>query len=144
MRDTPTPTGRRSVAALAAASLAGACGLTAAVFSTTAQASGAPAALAYHVGSTGSDMIEPWFTVTNTGGSTLNLSTVKIRYYFTADSVSSYQFACEWAQLGCGNVTGAVGTLASPTATADHYLEVGFTGGSLAPGASTGDLQLRL
>lgn len=140
----PTPARRRSAAALAAASLASACGLSAAVFSTTAHATGAPAALAYHVGSSGSDMIEPWFTVTNTGGATLNLSTVKIRYYFTADSVSSYQFACEWAQLGCGNVTGSVGALAAPTATADHYLEVGFTGGSLAPGASSGDLQLRL
>ena len=26
---------------------------------------------------------------------------------------------------------------------ADAYLEVGFTGGTLAPGASTGDIQLR-
>ncbi|GAA2015810.1 cellulose binding domain-containing protein [Catenulispora yoronensis] len=141
---TPAPARRRSIAALAAASLAGACGLTAAAFSATAHATGAPASLAYHVGSSGSDMIEPWFTVTNTGGAALSLSTVKIRYYFTADSVSSYQFACEWAQVGCGNITGTVGTLASPTATADHYLEVGFTGGTLAPGASTGDLQLRL
>jgi hypothetical protein len=27
--------------------------------------------------------------------------------------------------------------------TADQYLEVGFTSGALAPGASTGDIQLR-
>ena len=142
MRHNPAP--RRSIAALAAAGVAGAFGLTAAAFSTAAHAAGAPAALAYHVGSTGSDMVEPWFTVTNTGGGPLDLSTVKIRYYFTVDSSPSYQFACEWAQIGCGNVTGTIGTLASPTATADHYLEVGFAGGSLAPGASTGDLQLRM
>jgi len=135
---------RRSLAAFTAAGVAGAFGLTAAVLTTTAHAAGAPAALAYHVGSAGSDMVEPWFTVTNTSGQTLSLSTVKIRYYFTIDSASSYQYTCEWAQIGCGNITGTIGTLPSPTATADHYLEVGFSGGSLAPGASTGDMQLRM
>ena len=135
---------RRSLAAFTAAGVAGAFGLTAAVLTTTAHAAGAPAALAYHVGSAGSDMVEPWFTVTNTSGQTLNLSTVKIRYYFTIDSASSYQYTCEWAQIGCGNLTGTIGTLPAPSATADHYLEVGFSGGSLAPGASTGDMQLRM
>ena len=142
MRHRPVP--RRPIAALSAAGVAAAFGLTAAALSTTAHAAAAPAALAYHVGSAGSDMVEPWLTVTNTGSAALDLSTVKIRYYFTIDSAPSYQFTCEWAQIGCGNITGAIGTLPTPTATADHYLEVGFTGGSLAPGASTGDLQLRM
>ena len=135
---------RRSTAAFAAASLAIACGLTAAALSSAAHAATAPATLQYHVGSAGSDMVEPWFKVTNTGSSALTLSTVKIRYYFTIDAASSYQYACEWVQIGCANVTGTIGTLADPTPTADHYLEVGFSGGSLAPGASTGDMQLRM
>ena len=40
-------------------------------------------------------------------------------------------------------MTGVFGTLSPGTATADRYLEVGFTAGTLAAGASTGDLQLR-
>ena len=30
-----------------------------------------------------------------------------------------------------------------PERLGEHHLEVGFTGGTLAPGASTGDIQLR-
>ncbi len=112
--------------------------------SAAALAAATPAALLYHVGTTGSDMVEPWLKVSNTGSTTLALSTVKIRYYFTIDSAPSYQYACEWAQIGCANLTGTIGTLSNPTPTADHYLEVGFTGGTLAPGASTGDMQLRM
>ncbi|CAM5461103.1 hypothetical protein SVIOM342S_05555 [Streptomyces violaceorubidus] len=76
----------------------------------------------------------------------MRLSEVRIRYYFKADSPSaSYRFACSWAVRGCAAVTGTFGTLGNPTATADRYLEIGFTAaaGTLAPGADTGDLQLR-
>lgn len=71
---------------------------------------------------------------------------MKVRYYFKADSPGdSYRFACSWAVRGCSVVTGTFGTLSNPTATADRYLEIGFTqaAGTLAPGADTGDLQLR-
>ncbi|NUR39963.1 MAG: family 16 glycosylhydrolase [Streptomyces sp.] len=92
------------------------------------------------------DQAEPWFKVTNTGTSGIALQNVKIRYYFKADSANAtYRFACSWAVKGCANVTGTFGTLANPTPTADRYLEIGFTSGagSLAPGADTGDMQLR-
>ncbi len=70
---------------------------------------------------------------------------VKIRYYFKSEAGASYRFACSWAVKGCANITGTFGTLARSTPTADRYLEIGFTAGagSLAPGANTGDLQLR-
>lgn len=74
------------------------------------------------------------------------LSDVKVRYYFKGDSASAaYRFACSWAVKGCGNITGTFKSLPNPTATADRYLEIGFTSGagSLAPGADTGDMQLR-
>ena len=59
---------------------------------------------------------------------------------------SSYTFACAWAVVSCSNVTGTVVALSTPSATADHYLQISFGSGagSLAPGAGTGDLQLRL
>ncbi|MHB9863476.1 cellulose binding domain-containing protein [Streptomyces sp. YIM S03343] len=102
----------------------------------------------YRTSATGAsaDQAEPWFKVKNTGTTDVQLSGVKIRYYFKADSASAtYRFACSWAVKGCANVTGTFGTLAHPTATADSYLEIGFTSGagSLAPGADTGDMHLR-
>jgi len=102
----------------------------------------------YRTSATGAttDQVEPWFTITNTGTTTIPLADVTLRYYFRGETPDvGYRFACSWAVRGCANVTGAFRQLATPTATADRYLEVGFTSGAgtLAPGANTGDLQLR-
>ncbi|MFC9081897.1 cellulose binding domain-containing protein [Streptomyces sp. NPDC057062] len=112
----------------------------------TADAAAGDLTVQYHTGSTGSDQAEPWLKVRNAGGSAVPLSSVKLRYYFKSDTTStSYRFACSWAVKGCGNITGTFGTLEHPTSNADRYVEIGFTSGagSLAPGADTGDLQLR-
>ena len=138
----PSPARRRRTASLTALALAGAGAVSAGALTATAHAADV-VQLRYKTSATGSDMIEPWLTVTNPGTSTLSLPAVSIRYYFTENG-APYNFACEWARVGCSNVTGTIVALASPTATADHYLEVDFTSGSLAPGASTGDMQLRL
>ncbi|CAM5294519.1 hydrolase [Streptomyces pilosus] len=143
------PTGRRTRAALALTTLLGSAVLAGLPATTTAAAAAEGAvSVQYRTGSGGAtaDQSEPWFKVRNTGSSPVQLSQVKIRYYFKADAPgASYRFACSWAVRGCSAVTGTFGTLARPTATADRYLEIGFTpaAGSLAPGADTGDMQLR-
>ncbi|MCT2593861.1 hydrolase [Streptomyces sp. N2-109] len=140
---------RRSTAARTALVVAAASGLcVAGLTAPPATAADGTLAVQYKTGATGAtaDQTEPWLKVVNTGSSSTPLSGVKVRYYFKADSASAeYRFACSWAVKGCANVTGTFGRLANPTATADRYLEVGFTSGagSLAPGADTGDLQLR-
>ncbi|GAA5005188.1 cellulose binding domain-containing protein [Streptomyces siamensis] len=145
MRTRPAA-GRRRLA-LALSALLGSTALAAVPMNATAAAADG-LAVQYRTSSGGAtaDQSEPWLKVRNTGASTVQLSQVKIRYYFKADSASaSYRFACSWAVKGCANITGTFGTLSHPTATADRYLEIAFTSGAgtLAPGADTGDMQLR-
>ncbi|MFE9809143.1 glycoside hydrolase family 6 protein [Streptomyces sp. NPDC005548] len=95
--------------------------------------------------STGDNGIRPGLKLVNSGSGAVDLSKVTIRYWFTGESSSAgYQTFCDWAQLGCSTVKSSVGTVSPSRTGADHYLEVGFTSGSLAAGADSGDLQLRL
>ncbi|MFB6894514.1 cellulose binding domain-containing protein [Kitasatospora sp. NPDC056327] len=150
----PTPpvsartTRRRPRVRAAVTAAAVAAGLGAGVLGTLpAAAAGEPLAVQYRNGGSGSAQASPWLKVVNTGSAPLALEQVKLRYYFRADSpFAAYRFACDWAVRGCGNVTGTIGTINEPGAAADRYLEIGFTAaaGTVAPGADSGDLQLRL
>lgn len=86
---------------------------------------------------------QPMLNVVNNGTSAVPLSSVTVRYWFTSDGGSgTFATNCWYAVPGCANVTQSV--VAVPAVTgADHYLQVGFTAaaGSLAPGASTGQIQ---
>ncbi len=82
--------------------------------------------------------------ITNRSDSSVKLSDVKIRYYYTVDSDQSQNFACDWSNAGSSNVTGRFVKLPSPRSNADYYLEIGFTdgAGSLDPNATV-EIQAR-
>ncbi|HYD43165.1 MAG TPA: cellulase family glycosylhydrolase [Anaeromyxobacter sp.] len=84
--------------------------------------------------------------IVNTGSSTVALSGVTVRYYYTIDGAQSQSWWCDYTPRGCGNVTGSFGTVSPATATADTYFQIAFGSGagSLSPGQSTGDIQLRV
>lgn len=88
--------------------------------------------------------IAPKFKVVNNGDSAIQLSDVKLRYYYTIDEENAQTFWSDWASVGSENVTGKFVKMTSPVAKADYYLEVGFTSaaGSLQPGQSA-DIQGR-
>lgn len=81
----------------------------------------------------------------NTSVSAINLSGVKLRYYYTVDGAKPQNFYCDYSPLGSANVTGAFVTMDTAKTGADTYVEIGFTSaaGSLAAGDST-TIQARL
>ncbi|MEK4042075.1 glycosyl hydrolase [Paenibacillus sp. FSL H8-0048] len=97
-------------------------------------------------GSTGASTngIAPKFKVINTGNAPVQLSDVKLRYYYTIDGEQQQSFWTDWASIGNANVTGTFVKLDTPAAGADYALEIGFTSaaGTLNPGQSA-EIQTR-
>jgi hypothetical protein len=113
----------------------------------SAHADSAPVTVLYKTStSTVNDEVDPWFELVNNTSSAIPYSSISIDYYFSDPSNATYDFGCAWAVPGCSNLTGTVHALANPTAAADHYLQISFSGtaGSLAAGADSGDMELRM
>ncbi|WP_410768773.1 glycosyl hydrolase [Fontibacillus sp. BL9] len=88
--------------------------------------------------------ISPKFKIVNSGDSAIQLSDVKLRYYYTIDGENAQSFWCDWASIGNANVIGNLVKLDTPVAGADYVLEMGFTSsaGTLNPGQSA-EIQAR-
>jgi hypothetical protein len=91
-----------------------------------------------------SNTMSPEFEILNNGASPEDLTVVTLRYYYTAQGSTSQTFACDYFPAGCGSVAASFVAMPAPTATADHYMQIAFTSGSIPSGASTGGLQTRL
>jgi cellulose 1,4-beta-cellobiosidase len=83
------------------------------------------------------NQIKPNFNIKNTGTSPVNLSELKLRYYFSQDGGPSMNSWIDWAQIGGSNI--------ERTFT-DSYVELSFTAGagSIAANGQSGDIQLRM
>jgi hypothetical protein len=93
--------------------------------------------------STTSDTMSPQFEIFNNGASPQDITVLTMRYYYTAQGSTSQTFACDYFPGGCGSVEATFVAMPTPTATADHYMQIAFTSGSIPSGASTGGLQTR-
>jgi hypothetical protein len=87
------------------------------------------------------------FQILNNGTSSVPMSALTMRFWFTNETASDpLQFACDWAQVSCGNVTANFVHLATPVAKANAYAQIGFTSaaGSIAPRTNSGEIQTRI
>ena len=87
------------------------------------------------------------YQTVNTGTASVPFSSLTMRYWFTNETPADpLVFECDYAQVGCGNITSKLVVLPSPVAKANMYVEIGFKAGagSLAPGQSSGEIQTRI
>ena len=87
------------------------------------------------------------FQIFNNGTTSVPLSSLTMRYWFTNEAPSDpLVFACDYALVDCGSITAKFVALSTPLTMADTYLEIGFTAaaGSIAPGQSSGEIQTRI
>ncbi|MFP4343703.1 MAG: glycoside hydrolase family 9 protein, partial [Anaerolineales bacterium] len=91
----------------------------------------------------GDNQIKPHINIVNQGSSSVPLSELTVRYWYTIDGEKNQQYHCDYAQIGCANVSGQFVQLAGPVTGADTYLEVSFSGGTLAANGQTGEIQNR-
>lgn len=111
-----------------------------------AQTPNGPLVLQYRAGDTNAidNQMKPHFNIKNNGTSAVNLSSLKIRYYFTKEGTESVNAWIDWAQVGGSNIQTSFHSTTG--ANADSYVELSFSAGagSIAAGGQTGDIQLRM
>lgn len=118
---------------------------TAAATPTTAAVSQGALQLGYQNGnpSAQSNQIQPALQLTNSGSSPIALTDVTLRYWYTADSSQAQEVACDYVTVGCQNVQSKLVKMDTLRKGADTYLEISFTGGTLAAGANL-EIKLRI
>ncbi|QNU65822.1 HYR domain-containing protein [Ruminiclostridium herbifermentans] len=96
--------------------------------------------------------LDPRIMLQNTSNTTINLSDIKIRYYYTVDGDKGQSYYCDYAQVGGSGAQRAItssvtGTAQKSTAKpgSDYYLEISFSSnaGTLNPGEKV-EIQGRL
>jgi len=119
---------------------------TSVVFGQTAGTSGLKVQYRSHDIDAIDNQIYAQYIVVNDGTTPIPLSALTLRYWYTINGVRPQTFNCDYALVGCGNVTGKFVAMPSPTSGADSYVEVGFTPGAgmLGSGQQTGEIQTRI
>ncbi|MGA2071594.1 MAG: Ig-like domain-containing protein [Sedimentisphaerales bacterium] len=92
--------------------------------------------------------IQPYIEVFNLGATTIALTDITVRYWFTSEPTLPDTYICDYAYVGTATITGTFG------GTGTHlYLQTGFTSSAkvganpvntLPAGANTGEIQNRV
>lgn len=84
---------------------------------------------------------KPDFVILNTGTTPVSLEHIELRYWLKENPSQSYVFHCDWAKIGCANLTGDFQAPGSGIS----YLSLHFSpsAGSLQPGEDSGEIKAR-
>jgi endoglucanase len=91
------------------------------------------------------NQVKPHWEIVNRGASPIALARVTARYWYTAEGSQAETAWCDWATVGCANLATSFARLATLRPGATSYFELRFApaAGTLAPGATTGEIQTR-
>src|SRR5262245_43590230 len=91
------------------------------------------------------NQIKPHFNIVNGGTTTVPLSELTIRYWYTNDGSQPQVYDCDFASRGCSNLSASFVSITAVTG-ANPYLQLSFSAGaeSLTPGQQSGEIQTRL
>jgi mannan endo-1,4-beta-mannosidase len=89
--------------------------------------------------------LTPVIDIVNAGTTTVAMSELTVRYWYTEDGARSQTYSCDYTPRGCETLTTRFVPISPAASGADNYLEIGFTSaaGTLAPGQSFGAIQSR-
>ncbi|MBK9579537.1 MAG: family 16 glycosylhydrolase [Fibrobacteres bacterium] len=96
--------------------------------------------------SASTNMLYPRFQLLNAGTTSVDLSKVTIRYWYTSEGNQAQTGWFDYAQIGTANLLATFGRAAQVKTNADSYLQISFkpSAGTLAAGRSTGEIQTRV
>src|SRR5262247_604822 len=91
------------------------------------------------------NQIKPHFNIVNGGTTTVPLSELTVRYWYTNDGSQPQVYDCDYASRGCSNISASFVSIPAVT-RANTYLQLSFSAGaeSLTPGQQSGEIQTRL
>ncbi len=76
-----------------------------------------------------STTIYPKYKLINNGNVPIDISDIKLRYYYTGEGDNTQNFYCDWSSIGTSNIIGKFVELNNPCEGADRYLELSFAQG---------------
>ncbi|MEH0153196.1 cellulose binding domain-containing protein [Limibacter armeniacum] len=109
--------------------------------------SGGDLEVAYEEGDGGSasnNSIKPYLNIVNNGTSSVPLSELTVRYWFTNDNPAPLNFVCDYAKIGKSHISGSFASVNRAGAT--NYLELSFSSsaGSISAGGETDIIKARV
>ncbi len=100
----------------------------------------------YKAADTQDNTMLPHLIIRNFRNVPADLSKMTVRYWYSQDTATQDRVWCDWAQVGCANAPATIKASASPSPTANKYIELAFTpsAGTIPPGGTSGEVRLRL